>query len=76
MDLVFQPSRRLLGDAVHARFGTSLHPLCLPDTWMAGNLSFQVASAYRVHTRPFGDALHADESYTCSTCNKMAVIWD
>jgi len=59
IDLVFQHPRRLLGDAVHARFGTEF-PSALTSRHHGRRESFiPGASAYRVHTRSFWDALHA-----------------
>jgi hypothetical protein len=64
IDLVFQHPRRLLGDAVHARFGTEF-PIRFDflDTMDGGNLSFQVHPLTEYIQEHFGMHYTQDESY-------------
>ncbi|HET6175570.1 MAG TPA: class I mannose-6-phosphate isomerase [Candidatus Sulfotelmatobacter sp.] len=64
MDLVLQHSRELLGDAVHARFGTEF-PIRFDflDTMQGGNLSLQVHPLNQYIIDNFGMAYTQDESY-------------
>jgi mannose-6-phosphate isomerase class I len=64
IDLVFQQPRQLLGDAVHARFGTEF-PIRFDflDTMDGGNLSFQVHPLTEYIHDQFGMAYTQDESY-------------
>lgn len=64
IDLVFQHPRELLGDAVHARFGTEF-PIRFDflDTMDGGNLSFQVHPLTEYIQEKFGMHYTQDESY-------------
>ena len=64
IDLVFFQPRELLGDAVHARFGTEF-PIRFDflDTMGGGNLSFQVHPLTEYIQRHFGMHYTQDESY-------------
>jgi mannose-6-phosphate isomerase class I len=64
IDLVFQHPRQLLGDPVHARFGTEF-PIRFDflDTMDGGNLSFQVHPLTEYIQENFGMAYTQDESY-------------
>ena len=64
MDLVFDQPRRLLGEAVHARFGDEF-PIRFDflDTMGGGNLSFQVHPLTEYIQRHFGMHYTQDESY-------------
>jgi mannose-6-phosphate isomerase class I len=64
IDLVFQHPRALLGDAVHARFGTEF-PIRFDflDTMDGGNLSFQVHPLTEFIQDKFGMPYTQDESY-------------
>ncbi len=64
INLVFQHPRQLLGDAVHARFGTEF-PIRFDflDTMDGGNLSFQVHPLTEYIQEQFGMAYTQDESY-------------
>jgi mannose-6-phosphate isomerase class I len=64
VDLVFQHPRQLLGDPVHARFGTEF-PIRFDflDTMDGGNLSFQVHPLTEYIQENFGMAYTQDESY-------------
>jgi mannose-6-phosphate isomerase class I len=64
IDLVFQYPRQLLGDAVHARFGTEF-PIRFDflDTMDGGNLSFQVHPLTEYIHEQFGMPYTQDESY-------------
>jgi hypothetical protein len=64
IDLVFQHPRGLLGDAVHARFGTEF-PIRFDflDTMEGGNLSFQVHPLTEYIQEHFGMHYTQDESY-------------
>ena len=64
IDLVFFYPRQLLGDAVHARFGTEF-PIRFDflDTMEGGNLSFQVHPLTEYIQETFGMAYTQDESY-------------
>jgi mannose-6-phosphate isomerase class I len=64
INLVFQHPRQLLGDAVHARFGTEF-PIRFDflDTMDGGNLSFQVHPLTEYIQEQFGLAYTQDESY-------------
>lgn len=64
IDLVFQQPRELLGDAVHARFGTEF-PIRFDflDTMEGGNLSLQVHPLTEYIYDKFGMAYTQDESY-------------
>jgi mannose-6-phosphate isomerase class I len=64
IDLVFQHPRELLGDAVHARFGTEF-PIRFDflDTMDGGNLSFQVHPLTEFIQDKFGMPYTQDESY-------------
>jgi len=64
IDLVFRHPRELLGDAVHARFGTEF-PIRFDflDTMDGGNLSFQVHPLTEYIQEQFGMAYTQDESY-------------
>jgi mannose-6-phosphate isomerase class I len=64
INLVFQQPRQLLGDAVHARFGTEF-PIRFDflDTMDGGNLSFQVHPLTEYIQEKFGMAYTQDESY-------------
>lgn len=64
INLVFQHPRELLGDAVHARFGTEF-PIRFDflDTMDGGNLSFQVHPLTEYIQEKFGMNYTQDESY-------------
>lgn len=64
INLVFQHPRELLGDAVHARFGTEF-PIRFDflDTMQGGNLSLQVHPLTEYIYDRFGMAYTQDESY-------------
>jgi mannose-6-phosphate isomerase class I len=64
IDLVFRHPRELLGDAVHARFGTEF-PIRFDflDTMDGGNLSFQVHPLTEYIQEHFGMHYTQDESY-------------
>jgi len=64
INLVFQHPRQLLGEAVHARFGTEF-PIRFDflDTMDGGNLSFQVHPLTEYIQENFGMAYTQDESY-------------
>ena len=64
INLVFKHPRQLLGDAVHARFGTEF-PIRFDflDTMDGGNLSFQVHPLTEYIQEQFGMAYTQDESY-------------
>src|ERR1019366_4961954 len=64
MDLVFDQPRRLLGEAVHARFGDEF-PIRFDflDTMGGGNLSFQVHPLTEYIQQHFGMHYTQDESY-------------
>ncbi|HVZ16738.1 MAG TPA: hypothetical protein VG897_06455, partial [Terriglobales bacterium] len=64
IDLIFQHPRQLLGDAVHARFGTEF-PIRFDflDTMEGGNLSFQVHPLTEYIQEKFGMPYTQDESY-------------
>jgi mannose-6-phosphate isomerase class I len=64
LDLVFFEPRRLLGDAVHARFGTEF-PIRFDflDTMEGGNLSLQVHPLTEYIQDQFGMNYTQDESY-------------
>jgi mannose-6-phosphate isomerase class I len=64
INLVFQHPRELLGDAVHARFGTEF-PIRFDflDTMDGGNLSFQVHPLTEYIQEKFGMPYTQDESY-------------
>jgi mannose-6-phosphate isomerase class I len=64
IDLVFRHPRELLGDAVHARFGTEF-PIRFDflDTMDGGNLSFQVHPLTEYIREHFGMSYTQDESY-------------
>jgi mannose-6-phosphate isomerase class I len=64
INLIFQHPRRLLGDAVHARFGTEF-PIRFDflDTMDGGNLSFQVHPLTEYIQEQFGMHYTQDESY-------------
>jgi mannose-6-phosphate isomerase class I len=63
IDLVFQHPRELLGDAVHARFGTEF-PIRFDflDTMEGGNLSLQVHPLTEYIQKQFGVPYTQDES--------------
>ena len=64
ISLVFQHPRELLGEAVHARFGTEF-PIRFDflDTMEGGNLSFQVHPLTEYIQQQFGINYTQDESY-------------
>ncbi len=64
LDLVFDQPRRLLGEAVHARFGDEF-PIRFDflDTMDGGNLSFQVHPLTEYIQQHFGMHYTQDESY-------------
>jgi mannose-6-phosphate isomerase class I len=64
INLVFQHPQQLLGEAVHARFGTEF-PIRFDflDTMDGGNLSFQVHPLTEYIQEKFGMAYTQDESY-------------
>ncbi len=64
VNLVFQHPRELLGEAVHARFGTEF-PIRFDflDTMDGGNLSFQVHPLTEYIQQQFGMNYTQDESY-------------
>ncbi len=64
INLVFRHPRQLLGDAVHARFGTEF-PIRFDflDTMDGGNLSFQVHPLTEFIQEKFGMPYTQDESY-------------
>ncbi len=64
INLVFQHPRQLLGDAVHARFGSEF-PIRFDflDTMNGGNLSLQVHPLTEYIQEKFGVAYTQDESY-------------
>jgi mannose-6-phosphate isomerase class I len=64
INLIFQHPRRLLGDAVHARFGTEfLIRFDFFDIMDGGNLSFQVHPLTEYIQEHFGMHYTQDESY-------------
>ncbi len=64
INLVFRHPRELLGDPVHARFGTEF-PIRFDflDTWEGGNLSLQVHPLTEYIQEKFGIPYTQDESY-------------
>ena len=64
LNLVFQHPHELLGEAVHARFGTEF-PIRFDflDTMDGGNLSFQVHPLTEYIQQQFGMSYTQDESY-------------
>ncbi len=76
IDLVFAHPRQLLGDGVHARFGTEF-PLRfdLLDTMGGGNLSLQVHPLTEYIQEKFGMHYTQDESYYLLDAGPDAVVY-
>ena len=76
LDLVFAHPRELLGEAVHARFGTEF-PIRfdLLDTMGGGNLSLQVHPLTEYAFDQFGLAYTQDESYYLLDAEPEAVVY-
>lgn len=76
IDLVFYQPRQLLGEAVHARFGTEF-PIRTDflDTMGGGNLSFQVHPLTEYIQETFGMHYTQDESYYMLDCGEGASVY-
>ena len=76
IDLVFYQPRELLGDAVHARFGTEF-PIRFDflDTIAGGNLSLQVHPLTEYIQEHFGMHYTQDESYYLLDAGDDAVVY-
>lgn len=76
IDLVFQHPRELLGDAVHARFGTEF-PIRFDflDTMGGGNLSLQVHPLTEYIQDKFGMNYTQDESYYILDAEPGATVY-
>ncbi len=76
IDLVFRHPRQLLGDAVHARFGTEF-PIRFDflDTMDGGNLSFQVHPLTEFIQDHFGIHYTQDESYYILDAKEGACVY-
>jgi mannose-6-phosphate isomerase class I len=76
IDLVFEQPQRLLGEAVHARFGTEF-PIRFDflDTMGGGNLSLQVHPLTEYVQDKFGMHYTQDESYYLLDAEPGAVVY-
>jgi mannose-6-phosphate isomerase class I len=76
IDLVFSEPRRLLGDAVHGRFGTEF-PIRFDflDTMGGGNLSLQVHPLTEYIQDKFGMHYTQDESYYLLDAGPNATVY-
>jgi mannose-6-phosphate isomerase class I len=76
INLVFQHPRELLGEAVHARFGTEF-PIRFDflDTMDGGNLSFQVHPLTEYIQQNFGIHYTQDESYYLLDASEGACVY-
>ncbi len=76
LDLVFSHPRELLGEAVHARFGTEF-PIRFDflDTMEGGNLSMQVHPLTEYIQQHFGMHYTQDESYYLLDAGKDACVY-
>ncbi len=76
IDLVFRHPRQLLGDPVHARFGTEF-PIRFDflDTMDGGNLSFQVHPLTEYIQENFGIHYTQDESYYLLDAKEDASVY-
>ena len=76
INLVFQHPHELLGEAVHARFGTEF-PIRFDflDTMDGGNLSFQVHPLTEYIQQQFGMHYTQDESYYLLDAGEGACVY-
>jgi mannose-6-phosphate isomerase class I len=76
INLVFQHPHELLGEAVHARFGTEF-PIRFDflDTMEGGNLSFQVHPLTEYIQQQFGIHYTQDESYYLLDADEGACVY-
>lgn len=76
IDLVFDQPRKLLGDAVHGRFGDEF-PIRFDflDTMAGGNLSFQVHPLTEYIQQQFGMHYTQDESYYLLEAGPDATVY-
>jgi mannose-6-phosphate isomerase class I len=76
IDLVFDQPRKLLGDAVHGRFGDEF-PIRFDflDTMEGGNLSFQVHPLTEYIQQQFGMHYTQDESYYMLDAGPDATVY-
>ncbi|MDE3059297.1 MAG: class I mannose-6-phosphate isomerase, partial [Bacteroidota bacterium] len=76
VNVVFFEPYRLLGDAVHARFGDEF-PIRFDylDTWDGGNLSLQVHPLTEYIQKNFGIPYTQDESYYLMDAKEGAVVY-
>ncbi len=76
INLVFRHPRELLGEAVHARFGTEF-PIRFDflDTMEGGNLSFQVHPVTEYIQQQFGIHYTQDESYYLLDAGEGACVY-